>query len=143
MCITFSLASKHCIGASNGNLHSRKSMSTTAREEVITAPKIPITLPGLTKHGIPHTNLQVQEIVRRQSWPNNLAKEGNCRKPRFHPTFLEEAYNKCRNICAEYAKTFYLGPASFPFHSINLKELPKISTSLASGVSIRLCFFKF
>ncbi|KAK6235710.1 hypothetical protein QQP08_024955 [Theobroma cacao] len=109
MCITFSLASKHCIGASNGNLQSRKSMSTTAREEVITAPKIPITLPGLTKHGIPHTNLQVQEIVRRQSWPNNLAKEGNCRKPRFHPTFLEEAYNKCRNICAEYAKTFYLG----------------------------------
>ncbi|XWS28223.1 hypothetical protein CRYUN_Cryun25bG0047700 [Craigia yunnanensis] len=109
MCITFSLTSKPCIGASNGNLQFRKSMFTTARAEVITAPKISITCPGLTKQGIPHTDLQVQEIVRRQSWPNNLAKEYNYRKPQFHPTFLEEAYDKCRNICAEYAKTFYLG----------------------------------
>ena len=32
-----------------------------------------------------------------------------CQKPEFHPMFLEEAYDKCRNICVEYAKTFYLG----------------------------------
>ncbi|OMO57884.1 Squalene/phytoene synthase [Corchorus olitorius] len=84
-------------------------MAITARAEVIAAPKISISFPGLTKQGIPHTDLQVQEIVTRQSWPNNLAKEGGCRKPQFHPLFLEEAYNKCRDICAEYAKTFYLG----------------------------------
>ncbi|XWS52401.1 hypothetical protein CRYUN_Cryun11dG0067300 [Craigia yunnanensis] len=121
MNITFSLASKPC----NGSLQFRKSMFTTARAEVITAPKISITFPGLTKQVIPHTDLQVQEIVRRQSWPNNLAKECNCRKPQFHSIFLEEAYEKCRNICEEYAKTFYLGPTSFPFSPLTCKELVK------------------
>ncbi|KAI3414729.1 uncharacterized protein J3R85_015901, partial [Psidium guajava] len=27
----------------------------------------------------------------------------------FHPAFLDEAYERCRKLCAEYAKTFYLG----------------------------------
>ncbi|XVF69798.1 hypothetical protein PTKIN_Ptkin11bG0110300 [Pterospermum kingtungense] len=81
-------------------------MFTTARAQVITAPKISISFLELTKQGIPHTDLRVQEIVTRQSWPNNLLAY---RKPQFHPMFLEEAYNRCRNICAEYAKTFYLG----------------------------------
>ncbi|KAJ0778490.1 putative 15-cis-phytoene synthase [Helianthus annuus] len=30
-------------------------------------------------------------------------------RPEFHPEFLDEAYDRCRDICAEYAKTFYLG----------------------------------
>ncbi|KAG7951156.1 hypothetical protein I3843_13G152600 [Carya illinoinensis] len=51
----------------------------------------------------------IKEIVERQSQKNNLAREDPCKKPRFHPMFLEEAYERCRNICAEYAKTFYLG----------------------------------
>ncbi|XVE78763.1 hypothetical protein DITRI_Ditri14bG0004000 [Diplodiscus trichospermus] len=109
MCTTFSFTSKPCSGACNGSLQLRKSVFTTARAQVITAPKISTTFPGLTKQGIPHTDLHVQEIVRRQSWPNNLAKECRCRKPQFHPMFLEESYDRSRNICAEYAKTFYLG----------------------------------
>ncbi|XVF04553.1 hypothetical protein REPUB_Repub05bG0093400 [Reevesia pubescens] len=132
MCI--SLTSKTCIGASNRCLQFQKSMFTTARAEVITAPKTSITFPGLAKQGIPHTDLQVQEIVRRQSWPNNLAKECNFRKPQFHPTLLEEAYDKCRTICAEYAKTFYLGPTSLNFPSLHqlIKSYPKVLNSLAS-----------
>lgn len=118
MCITVSPTSRTCIVPSNGSLRLRKSVSvTTARAQVITAPKTSIISPaGLTKQGVLHTDLRVQEIVTRQScWPNNLAKECNYRKPQFHPMFLDEAYNKCRNICEEYAKTFYLGPTSFPF----------------------------
>ncbi|XP_073261008.1 bifunctional 15-cis-phytoene synthase, chromoplastic-like [Populus alba] len=49
------------------------------------------------------------EIVERRSQANSLSKQDICRKPEFHPAFLEEAYERCRNICAEYAKTFYLG----------------------------------
>ncbi|KAH9789205.1 hypothetical protein WN943_009375 [Citrus x changshan-huyou] len=67
--------------------------------------------PGLSRQGIPQsTALHVSEIVERQSQDNSLAMEDACRsKPQFHPMFLEEAYERCRNICAEYAKTFYLG----------------------------------
>ncbi|MBA0777909.1 hypothetical protein Gotri_005858, partial [Gossypium trilobum] len=109
MCITLSLSSKPCIGVCNGSLQSPKSMVTTARTEVITAPKRPNTFPGLTKEGISDIDLRVQEVVRRQSWTNSLVGEVNCRKPRFEPMFIDDAYDKCRNICAEYAKTFYLG----------------------------------
>nr|KJB66091.1 hypothetical protein B456_010G126900 [Gossypium raimondii] len=109
MCITLSLSSKPCIGVCNGSLQSPKSMVTTARTEVITAPKRPNTFPGLTKQGISDIDLRVQEVVRRQSWTNSLVGEVNCRKPRFEPMFIDDAYDKCRNICAEYAKTFYLG----------------------------------
>ncbi|TYH66678.1 hypothetical protein ES332_D06G139700v1 [Gossypium tomentosum] len=109
MCITLSLSSKPCIGVCNGSLQSPKSMVTTARTEVITAPKRPNTFPGLTKQGISDIDLRVQEVVRRQSWTNSLDGEVNCRKPPFEPMFIDDAYDKCRNICAEYAKTFYLG----------------------------------
>ncbi|KAI9400597.1 hypothetical protein POPTR_001G007700v4 [Populus trichocarpa] len=111
MCSTFSLSAKPCTGADNGKFLHSKSLVTRARAEVIAAPKRSSqrAFPRLLKHGIPHTDLQVHEIVERQSQANSLSKQDICRKPEFHPAFLEEAYERCRNICAEYAKTFYLG----------------------------------
>ncbi|PPD89439.1 hypothetical protein GOBAR_DD13627 [Gossypium barbadense] len=94
MCITLSLSSKPCIGVCNGSLQSPKSMVTTARTEVITAPKRPNTFPGLTKQGISDIDLRVQEVVRRQSWTNSLDGEVNCRKPPFEPMFIDDAYDK-------------------------------------------------
>ncbi|KAG4934636.1 hypothetical protein JHK82_048943 [Glycine max] len=72
------------------------------RSEVNVAPK-QRGIPQLSKQGVP---LAVQEVVHRQSQIIN-----HCSKPRplFEPTFLYDAYEMCRNICAEYAKTFYLG----------------------------------
>ncbi|KAK9273368.1 hypothetical protein L1049_018178 [Liquidambar formosana] len=112
MSSTFSLAAKPCIGAGDGKLVSHKSTFTTTRAQVTIAPKQANgrIFPELSKQGIPHNDLHVREIVDRQSKAKNLvAMEDACRKPQFHPMFLEEAYEKCRNICAEYAKTFYLG----------------------------------
>ncbi|XP_011048242.1 PREDICTED: phytoene synthase 2, chloroplastic-like [Populus euphratica] len=111
MCSSFSLSARPCTGPDNGKFLHSKSLVTRARAEVIAAPKRSSqrAFPRLLKHGIPHTDLQVHEIVERQSQANSLSKQDICRKPEFHPAFLEEAYERCRNICAEYAKTFYLG----------------------------------
>ncbi|KAE8036973.1 hypothetical protein FH972_009602 [Carpinus fangiana] len=109
MSSTFSPAGKPCISVSNGRFLSRK--STVTRAEVTMAPqhRSRRTFPALLKHGIPLADLHVQEIVERQSQNNNSGREDPCRKPEFQPLFLEEAYESCRKICAEYAKTFYLG----------------------------------
>ncbi|MCL7045369.1 hypothetical protein MKW94_004328, partial [Papaver nudicaule] len=79
---------------------------------------------GLSKNGISFTDLRLDEIVDRQSrQANNVllstssssvkgllnANYDNNRKLVFNPIFLDEAYERCRNICAAYAKTFYLG----------------------------------
>ncbi|KAK6163755.1 hypothetical protein DH2020_000619 [Rehmannia glutinosa] len=64
----------------------------------------------LSVHGIPCTDLFVHEIVQRQSEKFDSTTLDVCAiKPNFDPMFLEEAYKRCRDICAEYAKTFYLG----------------------------------
>ncbi|PRQ35702.1 putative 15-cis-phytoene synthase [Rosa chinensis] len=111
MSSTFSLAPKPYIRESNRKLLPPKSMLTTIRAEVITAPKQRSTriFPELSIQGIPVADLHVQEIVQRQSKTDNTANGGTSRKPQFVPSFLEEAYERCRTICAEYAKTFYLG----------------------------------
>lgn len=71
--------------------------------------------PELTKPGIPLTELRVQEVVKRQSRIHSFAMEDQTRrKPQFHLSFLEEAYERCRGICQEYAKSFYLGPILYP-----------------------------
>ncbi|KAK8595867.1 hypothetical protein V6N12_064376 [Hibiscus sabdariffa] len=110
MCITLSFTSKPGLGACNGSLQVPKSMIATARTQVIAAPKIPVAFPGMTKQCISDMDLGVHEVVRKQSWPNNLVSDvGTSRRPRFDPMFIDDAYYKCRTICAEYAKTFYLG----------------------------------
>ncbi|KAF5725518.1 hypothetical protein HS088_TW23G00241 [Tripterygium wilfordii] len=92
----------------------------TIRAEVITAPKRSswIVFPELSVQGVPHTDLKLREIVERQTRNNSLAKKYAYRNPEFQPQFLDEAYKKCKNICAEYAKTFYLGTTSYPLSVI-------------------------
>lgn len=116
MSSAFSLAVKPCVAQRNCAHLSRKSTRKAARAEVV-APKkrtSTYTVPELSKQGIPLTDLHVREIVRRQS-PKQSTMFDVCQKPQFHPMFLEEAYERCRKICAEYAKTFYLGTASLTF----------------------------
>ncbi|XP_068339230.1 phytoene synthase 2, chloroplastic-like [Pyrus communis] len=111
MCSTFSFAGKTYIGESNGRIRCRKSMVTAAKAQVITAPKHrsrPV-FPQLSIQGIPLADLQVQEVVQRQSQTYSVDGEGGRSSPQFNPSFLEEAYERCKNLCAEYAKTFYLG----------------------------------
>ena len=111
MCSTFSLAAKPCGGANNGKILYPTLMVTKTRAEVIVAPKQPTrpAFPQLLKQDSPYPDLRVREIVERQSNANSLAKHEACRKPEFHNLFLEEAFENCKNICREYAKTFYLG----------------------------------
>ncbi|XP_050369535.1 phytoene synthase 2, chloroplastic-like [Argentina anserina] len=111
MSSTLSLTPKPYIRESNGKLLPPKSMLTAIRAEVNTAPKrrSARTFPELSIQGISVGDLHVQEIVRRQSKTHNTANKGTSQKSQFDPSFLEEAYERCRNICAEYAKTFYLG----------------------------------
>ncbi|KAK2641487.1 hypothetical protein Ddye_023250 [Dipteronia dyeriana] len=112
MCSTFSLGAKPCIGGlCNGKILCRKTEIRATRAGITIAPRETISkvFPGLSKQGIPHSDLKVGEIVDKQSQANYLAVEDACRrKPEFHPMFLEEAYERCRKLCAEYAKTFYL-----------------------------------
>ncbi|CAM8967703.1 unnamed protein product [Rhodiola kirilowii] len=71
----------------------------------------PQLFPQLSKLGVPHSDLQVNEIVERQSMAKNGGFIGDSAftKAKFEPMFLNKAYERCRHICAEYAKTFYLG----------------------------------
>nr|APO14284.1 phytoene synthase 2 [Luffa aegyptiaca] len=111
MSCSISVAAKPCIfiGEGKGKLFPKRSTLIMNRAGVIAAPKSPQTLdfPTLSKQGIPLADLHVEEIVERQSQGNHFSDEESCKK--FHPWFLEEAYESCRKICAEYAKTFYLG----------------------------------
>ena len=83
------------------------------RSEIAVASKQRTTtsmLPQLSKQGVSLADLHVQEVVERQCQSANFATViSPCRKPQFEPSFLKDAYKMCRKICAEYAKTFYLG----------------------------------
>jgi phytoene synthase len=65
--------------------------------------------PQLSNQGVSVADLHVQEVVEKQSQTTNFDTLCSNFKPRFEPSFLKDAYEMCRNICAEYAKTFYLG----------------------------------
>ncbi|KAI3835440.1 hypothetical protein MKX03_034530 [Papaver bracteatum] len=72
---------------------------------------------------VPFTDLRLDEIVDTQSRQANnnllssssssvkglISNYNNNQKIVFNPRFHDEAYERCRNICAAYAKTFYLG----------------------------------
>ncbi|KAJ0962892.1 hypothetical protein J5N97_028014 [Dioscorea zingiberensis] len=60
---------------------------------------------NLSKLGVSHTDLRVNEIVTRQSW----CQDDRRGMPELCASFLDDAYERCRSVCAEYAKTFYLG----------------------------------
>ncbi|KAL1557449.1 platinum sensitivity [Salvia divinorum] len=63
----------------------------------------------ISVHGTASTDLFVHEIVERQTRKAETTALHLCQNPSFHPVFFEEAYGRCRDLCAEYAKTFYLG----------------------------------
>ncbi|CAK7339138.1 unnamed protein product [Dovyalis caffra] len=100
-----------CSGGNNGRFMHPKSVVTRTRCKGISAHKCSSSraFPRLLKEVIPPAELHVQEIVKRQSQANNLAKQDSCRRPECSPVFLEEAYRRCRNICKDYAGTYYLG----------------------------------
>ncbi|XP_061982574.1 phytoene synthase 2, chloroplastic-like isoform X3 [Populus nigra] len=112
MCSTFSFSTNPCnYGANNARFLHSKSLVTRTRAQGIRAHKCPSSgaIPRpLIKEFIPRTDLRVHEIVERQSQANNLAKQDACRRVEMNLTLLEEAYKRCRNICAEYARTYYL-----------------------------------
>nr|TKS05025.1 hypothetical protein D5086_0000137190 [Populus alba] len=113
MCSTFSVSTNPCnYGANNARFLHSKSFVTRTRAQGIRAHKCSsggaIPRP-LIKEFIPRTDLRVHEIVERQPQANNLAKQDACRRVEMNLTLLEEAYKRCRNICAEYARTYYLG----------------------------------
>ncbi|XP_009757228.1 phytoene synthase 2, chloroplastic-like [Nicotiana sylvestris] len=98
-----------CLRAGNRRFSSKKCRGKLPiRAEVLTvAPKKKeqSKIHELSVQGIAHTHQRVREVVWRQTHVTN-----DCyRKPSFDPMFLDEAYELCRKICAEYAKTFYLG----------------------------------
>ena len=107
----FSVAANASI---NGSLISvRKSITRRlgaikAQVTVAPNPTKDITYPQLSKQGMCLADLHLQEVVERQTRPAKFITIPR-KKPQFRPGFLEEAYESCRKICAEYAKTFYLG----------------------------------
>lgn len=118
----FSVSAAKPCNMRQGNAKNMSQRFFTTRAEVTYMPSpkqssIPV-FPELTKAGISLTDLRIKEVVQKQSRTHKSFPRDNDdhaqRKLHFHPNFLEEAYERCRNICAEYAKTFYLGTISFP-----------------------------
>lgn len=119
MCSTFSLAAKPSIGESRGKILSLQVINSAARSELninIPREKNSIILPRLSTQGMLQSDVHICEIAERQSLANNLSDKGVAfrSKPQLDAMFLDEAYERCRKICAEYAKTYYLG--TFNFH---------------------------
>ncbi|XP_050216095.1 phytoene synthase 2, chloroplastic-like [Mercurialis annua] len=101
----FSVSAKPCIRSNHA-----KSVVTRAKAQVMIAPTQSNSTSALPQQIIVRNDVHVREIVERQSQSDSLlARQHLCKKPEFHPLFLEEAYEGCKHICAEYAKTFYLG----------------------------------
>lgn len=114
MCSTFSLAAKPSIGESRGKIWSLQVINSAARSELninIPREKNSIIFPRLSTQGMLQSDVHICEIAERQSLANNLSDKGDAfrSKPQLDAMFLDEAYERCRKICAEYAKTYYLG----------------------------------
>ncbi|WJX39360.1 platinum sensitivity [Trifolium repens] len=110
MSIPFSVAAKPSTIRTNRKLCCRR-YDVIVRSELTMVPKHRTTtlFPQLSNQGVSVSDLHVQEVVEKQSQTTNFDTLCSNFKPRFEPSFLKDAYEMCRNICAEYAKTFYLG----------------------------------
>lgn len=53
--------------------------------------------------------LRVDEVVTRQSRCSPAVDRQQHKRFMLDEVLLEDAYERCRCVCAEYAKTFYLG----------------------------------
>ncbi|XP_054807598.1 phytoene synthase 2, chloroplastic-like [Prosopis cineraria] len=112
MSLPFSPAANASIIGSHisaGKSISRRLSVTGAQVTLAPKPTRDIVYRHLSKQGIPLADLHVQDVVERQTQPAKFISTSPRNKPMFRPGFLEEAYESCRKICAEYAKTFYLG----------------------------------
>ncbi|XP_028759738.1 phytoene synthase 2, chloroplastic-like [Neltuma alba] len=112
MSLPFSLAANASIIGSHISVSksiSRRLGVIRAQVTLVPKPTRDIIYPQLSKQGIPLADLHVQDIVERQTQPAKFISTIPPIKPQFRPGFLQEAYESCRKICAEYAKTFYLG----------------------------------
>ncbi|XP_065878913.1 phytoene synthase 2, chloroplastic-like [Euphorbia lathyris] len=95
---------------------SNSKLTARASSQVLTFPRPKFSELG-GKKGISSTDVhQIREIIEKQVRKPDDDDDYHCcslRKQspaaKFHPAFLEEAYESCRLICADYAKTFYLG----------------------------------
>ncbi|CAI9106738.1 OLC1v1005957C1 [Oldenlandia corymbosa var. corymbosa] len=107
----FGVKPSYEIGNIGSFLPQKCTRSNSIRAEVLIAdPKRgERVFPELTIQGIPRDDFHISEIVKKQSQTNGFFRKGSLRKVNFNPMFLEEAYQRCQIICAEYAKTFYLG----------------------------------
>lgn len=114
MCSTFSVAAKPFIGESRGKILSQQVINSGARSELninIPREKNSIIFPRLSTQGMLQSDVHIREIAERRSLANNLLDKGDAfrSKPQLDAMFLDEAYERCRKICAEFAKTYYLG----------------------------------
>ncbi|EEF35312.1 Phytoene synthase, chloroplast precursor, putative [Ricinus communis] len=76
---------------------------------------------------LPRIDLHMHEVIAKQSQAVSLLPHQNAhRKPDFPPLFLEEAYKRCKKICAQNAKTFYLGLINYILFPILLLGKPVI-----------------
>lgn len=107
----FFWAAKPCIKPANGILLHRRTITAGTQYGIAVSKRKnkELSHTEFSLEGIPCTDLFVHEVVQRQSQKTSRIFEDACPKPNFYPAFLDEAYKRCRDICAEYAKTFYLG----------------------------------
>ena len=99
------------------------------KAQVSSSPRIRSINSLLTKlpnsGGISLADLQVNEVVASQSRCSS-ADGRQQKRIELDAELLEDAYERCRCVCAEYAKTFYLGME------------PNICLALSISVSRRL-----
>lgn len=82
------------------------STSVMSRRRSSTRAEAAIAIPETTRKTTElSVDLLVHEIVERQTRKPDYSAAAAA----FQPLFLQESYQRCRDVCAEYAKTFYLG----------------------------------
>lgn len=70
-------------------------------------------LQELSKCHIAHTDLHPKGIIQNHSKVKNMHPTDSWGTPESRCTYLEEAYQRCRHICAESSKSYYLGSLLF------------------------------
>ncbi|XP_047308854.1 phytoene synthase 2, chloroplastic-like [Impatiens glandulifera] len=105
------ISARPCMISTSRSLQA-KTYGVIIRAKVAISPK---NFPELSVQGIPHPDFHIREIVQRQTRTKPLfntatkEEEGLGKSNLLRAAVLEEAYERCRYICDEYAKTFYLG----------------------------------
>lgn len=144
MSIPFSVAVKPSTIRNNRKPCGRRYDVITSELTMVPKHSRTALFPQLSKQRVSVADLHVQEVVEKQSRIADFDTPCFSNfKPRFEPSFLKNAYEMCRNICAEYAKTFYLGTllmteerqkAIWAIYGKNLKK--KIETNIYDDLKL-------